>query len=154
MLLATLLHPACSALPTAAEARAGPDVLTSPLLAYQEARQLIIPQAESHGRKVAMTRYLKLHRRSPEARNIPESVATRGLLNRGHQMLPMYKINTSEAESQGQETGTFGGTARDHRRILAAFSILEAVNTKSVVSKPQHLKLSAVYKAMFHKRFL
>ena len=52
--------------------------------AYQEARQLIVPEAGSHDRRVAMTRELKLlaahkadfHRRFLEALNITKPEAT------------------------------------------------------------------------------
>ena len=66
------------------------------------------------------------NRRTLKSFDILEAETTKGPLKKGYQVLSMYKGDTDEAESQGQEVAMFSGIARDHRRTLKSFDILEA----------------------------
>ena len=48
---------------------------------------------------------------------------------------PVYKDDTGEAESQGQEVAMFSGIARDHRSIEESFYILEAETTSGLLKR-------------------
>ena len=95
-----------------------------------------ILEAESQSQEVAMFGGISGdHRRILESFDILEAETANGLLKRGYRVLPMYKDDTGEDESQGQEVTMFGGIAKDHREILESFNILEAETASGLLKR-------------------